>query len=172
MMRRQTLQIESEKRALLRTLLTIVAVGLTIALIVLGYLFRRYSQSSTLVSAAETKASAAEAQFQQCSQELQEKRSILEGQAKRVEKRSELIASLIPKVTNKSISDAEMAHLAHAIYETPGRAIVLPSIPPDSILRRYRYRADNQSYSYVLVAGNVEGKWTLYSNLVSKSRSE
>jgi hypothetical protein len=44
MMRRQTLQIEAEKRSLLRTLLTAVAVALTISLILLGYLFRRWSQ--------------------------------------------------------------------------------------------------------------------------------
>ncbi len=172
MMRRQTLQIEAEKRSLLRTLLSVVAVALTITLILLGYLFRRYSQSSTLITMAENRATAAEAQSQTLSTELQEQRALLEGQAKRHEQRSNIVSSLVPKIMNKSASDAEIGQLAHAIYELPGRSIAVPSIPPDAILKRYRHRAGNQAFAYVLVAGIVDGKWVLYSNLVSKGRPE
>lgn len=172
MMRRQTLQIEAEKRSLLRTLLTGVAIALTIALILLGYLFRRYSQSSSLISTADNKAAAAEAQLQTCSSELQEKRAILEAQGKRTEQRSETIASLVAKVMSKSASDAEIGQLAHAVYELPGHSTTLPSIPPDKILKRFRHRSGGQNYAYVLVGGIVDGKWTLYSNLVAKGRAE
>ena len=172
MMRRQTLQIEAEKRSLLRTLLTGVAVALTITLILLGYLFRRYSQSTTLINNAEAKAAAAEAQLQSCSSELNEKRGILEAQAKRAEQRSETISRLIPRVMSKNASDAEIGQLANAVYELPGHSVVLPSIPPDRLLRRYRHRTGNQVSAYILVAGIVDGKWTLYSNLVAKGQSE
>lgn len=172
MMRRQTLQIEAEKRSLLRTLLTGVAVALTITLILLGYLFRRYSQSSTLISNAESKAAAAQAQLQSCSNELIEKRGILEAQAKRSEQRSDTISRLIPKIMSKNASDAEIGQFANAVYELPGHSVALPSIPPDSLLRRYRYRAGNQVSAYILVAGIVDGKWTLYSNLVGRGQSE
>jgi hypothetical protein len=172
MMRRQTLQIEAEKRSLLRTLLTGVAVALTITLILLGYLFRRYSQSNTLISSAENKAAAAEAQFQTCSTELQEKRGILDAQAKRAEQRTEAISRLIPRVMSKTASDVEIGQFANAVYELPSHSVVLPSIPPDSLLRRYRHRSGNQVSAYILVAGIVDGKWTLYSNLVAKGQSE
>ncbi|MEP7271714.1 MAG: hypothetical protein ABI882_09420, partial [Acidobacteriota bacterium] len=137
-----------------------------------GFLFRRYSQSSSLISTAENKATAAESQLQGCATELQEKRAILDAQANRVEQRNSQISSLVPRILSKSASEGEIAQLAHAIYELPGHSISLPSIPPDGILKRYRYRAGNQAFAYILVAGLVDGKWTLYSNLVGKSRPE
>lgn len=172
MMRRQTLQIEAEKRAMMRTLLMIVAVALMIALILLGFVYRRYSQSAGLISTAETRAATADAQLQDCSKELQEKRAILESQARNLEKANEQVASLIPRVMSKVASDAEIALLAHRIHESPGRSIALPGIPPDKILKRYRYRSGGLLHAYVLVAGNVDGRWILYSNLVGKSRGE
>ena len=65
-----------------------------------------------------------------------------------------------------------MDRIAHAIYELPGHSTTLPSIPPDRILKRFRHRSGGQNYAYVLVAGMVDGKWTLYSNLVAKGRAE
>ena len=170
MVRRQTLQIEAEKRSFLRTLLTVVSAVLILALILIAFLFRRYSQSSSLIGAAEEKASAADAQYQRCNQELQEKRSALEAQARKVTQRSEQIGLLVPKVINKSASETEIATLANAIYESPGHSIELPSIPPGKILRRYRYRSGDQVYSYLLVAGAFDGKWVLFSNLMAKGR--
>jgi hypothetical protein len=46
--------------------------------------------------------------------------------------------------------------------------IELPSIPPDDVLRRYRTRVDGQPRAYILVAGEIDGKWRLYSVLVKK----
>jgi hypothetical protein len=169
MMRRQTLQVEAEKRAIFKTLLTGVSIILALSLLILGYLYRQYSQSSSLISAAEARAALAESQFQQANQELQDKRAQLEGIAQREAQRNEKINTLVPAVMRKGASDSEIASLAHAIYETPGRVIELPGIPPDSILRRYRYRSGGEVRAYVLVAGNVNGKWLLYSNLVARA---
>ena len=169
MMRRQTLQIEAEKRAIFRTLLTGVSILLTISLLLLGFLFRRYSQSSSLISEAEARAATAEAQLQQANQELQDKRAQLESIAQRATQRNERINSLVPVAMRKGASDSEVATLAHAIYESPGHVIELPGIPPNSILRRYRYRSGGDVRAYVLVAGNVNGKWLLYSNLVARA---
>ena len=170
MMRLQTLQIEAEKRSLLRTLVIGVGIALTITLILLGFVFRRYSQSSTLIANAENKAAAAEAQLQTVSTELQEKRAILEAQAKRAEQRNETITTLIPMIMGRNASDAEIGSFANAVYELPGHSVTLPSIPPDSLLRRYRYRSGNQVSAYILVAGIVDGKWTVYSNLVARGK--
>jgi len=172
MMRRQTLQIEAEKRAMFRTLLMGVSILLALSLLSLGYIFLRYSQSSSLISAAEARASLAEAQYQKANQELQDKRAQLESISQRAAQRNEKINSLLPAVMRKGASDGEIAALAHAIYESPGHVIELPGIPPDSILRRYRYRSGGEVRAYVLVAGNVNGKWLLYSNLVARAEEK
>ena len=172
MMRRQTLQIEAEKRAIFKTLLMGVSIVLTLSLLLLGFLFRRYSQSSSLISAAESRASLAEAQYQQVNQELQDKRAQLESIAQRTAQRNERVNTLVPAVMRKGASDSEIATLAHAIYGSPGHVIELPSIPPDSILRRFRYRSGGEVRAYVLVAGNLNGKWLLYSNLVARAEEK
>jgi hypothetical protein len=110
-----------------------------------------------LINAADTKAAAAEAQSQACSAELQEKRAILEAQAKRAEQRTETITALIPKVMSKTASDAEIGRLANAVYELPSHSVLLPSIPPDALLRRYRHRSGDQVSAYVLVGDSSMG---------------
>ena len=59
-----------------------------------------------------------------------------------------------------------VAELADAIYNQPGHSITLPSIPPDNVLRRFRWRVDGVPHTYMMVAGLVDNKWRLYSNLV------
>lgn len=169
MMRRQTLQIEAEKRAFLRSLLIITAALLALSLIIAGFLFRSYRESSALISAAEERRNTAEAQAQQCAEELSNKTTQLEKYEQQTAARNDRIAALLPRVLGRSASDTEVAALAHAIYETPGHMIELPSIPPDKILRRYRYRADGRLHAYILVAGKVDDRWRLYSNLVGTS---
>jgi hypothetical protein len=169
MMRRQTMQIEAEKRTLLRTGLMIVAVLLTISLLLLGYLYRQYSISGSVVSAAESRAAASDSQYQVCAKELSEKKGILDAQSAELAARNKVIEDVLPKVMRKQGSDADVARLAHAIYAQPGHVIALPGVPPDEILRRMRYRTGNATFAYVLIAGLVDSKWLLYSNLVGKS---
>ena len=170
MMRRQTLQIEAEKRALLRTLLIVIAVLLGISLLFLIFLYRHYSLSSDLIGSAETRAAASDAQFQACSKELSEKKAILDGMAAEASKQNQLINDIMPRVLRDQASDAEVARFAHAIYAQPAHAVALPSIPPDRILRRFRYRTGGLLHTYVLVAGLVDGRWVLYSNLTGKGK--
>jgi hypothetical protein len=66
----------------------------------------------------------------------------------------------------RTARDTEIAELAHAIYQQPGHVIELPSIPPDEVLRTYRTRVDGRLHRYILVAGQLDVKWVLYSLLV------
>jgi len=171
MMRRQTLQIESEKRTLLRTLLIIVAILLAISLLVLVFFYRHYSVSSELIGSAETRAAASESQYQACSKELAEKKAILDGQAGEAAKQDKLVNDIMPRVLRNQSSDAEIARFSHAIYAQAGHMVALPSIPPDRLLsRRFRYRAGGQLLTYVLVAGLIDGQWVIYSNLVGRGK--
>ena len=171
MVRRQTMQIEAEKRALLRYTLIVAGLLLAASLAALGWVYQRYSSGERRVETAQQRASALEAELTRMRVELREKTTILEKIAAERAKADQTINMLVPKVLNKSAADAEVAELAHAIFQLPGHSVTLPSIPPDNILRRYRLRKDDRPYSYILVAGLVDGKWVLYSNLV-KNRED
>jgi len=168
MVRRQTMQIEAEKRALLKWVLIVVSLLLAGSVILTGWMFRRYSISEDLIRNADERRVSAENQLRQVSRELAEKKAIEEKNAATVAQRNAVIDSVVPKMLAKTASDDELTNLARAIYETPGRVIDLPGIPPDNVLRRYRTRVDGQPRAYILVAGDIDGKWKLYSILVKK----
>jgi len=162
------MQIEAEKRALLRWVLIVVSLLLAGSVILTGWMFRRYSVAEDLIRNADDRRSSAENQLRQVSRELAEKKAILEKSAATVAQRNAVIDSTVPKMLAENATDAELTDLARAINETPERAIELPSIPPDKVLRRYRARVDGQPRAYIMVAGEIDGKWVLYSILVKK----
>ncbi len=166
MVRRQTMQIEAEKRAALRWTLIVIAVLLAASLVLTALMYRNYSTADHRIKTAETKAADMERQYQKVSMELAEKQAILDANKATLGKQNAAIDSIVPKMLGKAAKENEIAELAHAIYQQPGHVITLPGIPPDNVLRRYRIRIDGKPHSYVLVAGLVDGKWLLYSNLV------
>jgi hypothetical protein len=168
MVRRQTMQIEAEKRALLRWVLIVVSLLLAGSVILTGWMFRRYSVAEDLIRNADERKVSAENQLRQVTRERDELKAIQEKSAATVAKRNALIDAAVPKMMAKTASDDELADLARAINETPQQVIELPGIPPDNVLRRYRTRVDGQPRAYVLIAGEIDGKWRLYSVLVKK----
>jgi hypothetical protein len=167
MVRRQTMQIEAEKRALLRWALIGASALMIGSLFLTAWMFRRYSLAEDLVRTADEKRLSAENQLQQVNRELAEKKAILERSAAAVAKQNADVASIMPKMISKSATPAELAALAHAIYQMPGHMIDLPSIPPDKALgRRLKTRVGEQLLTYILVAGELDDKWVLYSVLV------
>jgi hypothetical protein len=168
MVRRQTMQIEAEKRALLRWVLIVVSLLLAGSVILTGWMFRRYSVAEDLIRNADDRKASAENQLRQVTRERDELKAIQQKMAAAVAQRNAVIDSLVPKMLAKTATDADLADLARAINETPEQVIELPSIPPDDVLRRYRTRVDGQPRAYILVAGEIDGKWRLYSVLVEK----
>jgi hypothetical protein len=168
MVRRQTMQIEAEKRALLRWVLIVVSLLLAGSVILTGWMFRRYSVAEDLIRNADDRKASAENQLRQVTRERDDLKAIQQKMAAAVAQRNAVIDSLVPKMLAKTATDADLADLARAINETPEQVIELPSIPPDDVLRRYRTRVDGQPRAYILVAGEIDGKWRLYSVLVKK----
>jgi hypothetical protein len=166
MVRRQTMQIEAEKRALLRWALIAVTLFLAGALMLTGWMYTRYSAADSEVQDALARARTVEGQFQQVSRELAEKKSILEKSASSLSKQNEVIQTTIPKILNRTARDQELGEFAHAVFQQPGHVIELPGIPPDAVLRSYRIRIDDRPLKYTMVAGLLNGKWHLYSVLV------
>jgi len=168
MVRRQTMQIEAEKRALLKWVLILVSLLLAGSVILTGWMFRRYSVAEDLIRNSDDRRVSAENQLRQVSRERDDLRAIQQKSAAAVAQRNAVIDSIVPRMLAKMASDDELAELARAINETPEQVIELPSIPPDKVLRRYRTRVDGQPRAYVLIAGEIDGKWRLYSVLVKK----
>jgi len=168
MVRRQTMQIEAEKRALLRWVLIVVSLLLAGSVILTGWMFRHYSASEDLIRSADERRASADNQLRQVSRERDELKAIQLKSAAAVAQRNAVIDSIVPKMLAKTASDDELTTLARAINETPEHVIDLPGIPPDNVLRRYRTRVDGQPRAYILLAADIEGKWKLYSILVKK----
>src|SRR5262245_27872249 len=167
MVRRQTMQIEAEKRALLRWALIGVSALMILSLFLTAWMFRRYSLADDQVRTADEKRVSAESQLQQVNRELAEKKAILEKSAAEVARQNAAVSSIVPKLIGKSATPADLAELAHAVYQAPGHVIDLPSIPPDKALgRRYKIRVGEQLLTYILVAGEIDDQWKLYSLLV------
>ena len=162
------MQIEAEKRALLRWVLIVVSLLLAGSVILTGWMFRNYSASEERIRNADERKASAENQLRQVTRERDELKAIQQKMSAAVAQRNAVIDSIVPKMLAKTASDGELTDLARAINETPEQVIELPSIPPDNVLRRYRTRVDGQPRAYVLIAGEIDGKWRLYSILVKK----
>lgn len=172
MVRRQTMQIEAEKRALLRWTLIVMTFLFAASLVLSGLMYQRYSSADGTIQAAETRATNAENQLQQVSRELAEKKSILEKNSAALAKQNAVIESTIPKMLSRTAPENELGELAHAIYDQPGHMVQLPSIPPNEVLRSYRFRVDGRPNKYTFVPGLIDGKWVIYSVLVKNQEDK
>lgn len=166
MVRRQTMQIEAEKRALLRWTLIVVTILFAFALVLSGLMYQRYSTAEGRIEEADTRATTAEAKLQEVSKELDDKKKILEANSATRAKQDSVIQNVVPKMLNRTASDSELGELAHAAFNQPGHVIQLPSIPPNEVLRSYRYRGEGRPLKYTFVPGLIDGKWVIYSLLV------
>jgi HAMP domain-containing protein len=170
MVRRQTMQIEAEKRALLRWVLIVVSLLLAGSVILTGWMFRRYSVAEDLVRNADERKASAETQLRQVSRERDELKAIQQKNSAAAAQRNAVIDSITSKMLAETATDGEIAELARAINETPAQVIDLPGIPPDKVLRGWhRIRVDGQIRAYVLVAAQIDGKWRLHSVLIRSS---
>jgi hypothetical protein len=168
MVRRQTMQIEAEKRALLKWVLIAVSLLLAGSVILTGWMFRRYSMTEDLIRSADERKAIAENQLRQVSRERDELKAVQDKNAATVAQRNAIIENTVPRMLAKIAGNDELTTLARAINEMPGSMIDLPGIPPDNVLRRYRTSVNGQPRAYVLLAADIEGKWKLHSILVKK----
>lgn len=172
MVRRQTMQIEAEKRALLRWTLIVVTVLFAFSLVLSGLMYQRFSTAEGRIEAADLRASSAEAKLKEVSKELADKKAILEANSASAAKQNSIIETVVPKMVNRTASDNELSELANAVYNQPGHMAQLPSIPPNEVLRSYRYRVDGRPVKYTIVPGLIDNKWVIYSLLVKNQEDK
>src|SRR5262245_32659375 len=96
MVRRQTMQIEAEKRAVLQLALIVVRLLFASPLLLLGWMYRRYSSADGDVRAARSEAAEYKSKFDDTSRELAEKKAILEKNAAETAKQNAVIESVRP----------------------------------------------------------------------------
>src|SRR5262245_66383157 len=81
MVRRQTMQIEAEKRALLRWVLIVVSLLLAGSVILTGWMFRSYSVAEDKIRNADERKASAENQLRLVSRERDELKAIQQKNA-------------------------------------------------------------------------------------------
>ncbi len=167
MVRRQTIQIESEKRALLKMVATWTSIACAVGLLVAGFFFYLYASNQSEVTASRTKIAQLEGQLKKTSDELQKKQAELERRAQVAAARKQQYDTLLAKAMSSSASYTELATLAKEIHESPQKYVEVAGTPPSSIFKWYKVRENNKTYTYALVPGNVEGKYQINSILVS-----
>jgi hypothetical protein len=169
MVRRQTIQIEAEKRSLISLLLTITSVALLVALVALAVVSYLYLNGKGAVDEAKARVADAEAKLQQATRELQEKTALLEKRAEVAAQRKGRFDELLGKVLSQTASYTEIGEFAKEVYESPQKVVEVQRMPPSSLFKYYKYRTGNQVQTYVLVPGQIGGRWLIYSNLTAVS---
>ncbi|MFN7945949.1 MAG: hypothetical protein U0Z53_11395 [Blastocatellia bacterium] len=168
--RRQTMQIEAEKRALLRFLCLVLAVLLIGALVAAALAWGLYRRNIGIADEARARVAELQQQFDQTNRALQEKTAELDRIKNSAKQQQQRLNEMIPRVMSGSASSAEIGEFAHLVYESPGRRVNVPRVPPNDLFTRFfRFRAEGKVKKYVLVAGEIDGQWVIYSNLVSNN---
>src|SRR5581483_11789524 len=165
--RRQTMQIEAEKRALLRFMVMVLSILLIGALLAAGMFYGMYQRNINIADSAASRIEALQKQLDESTRALREKKAELEKITNAA--RQQQLEGMSPKILSKAASTAEIGEFAHNVYESPGRRVEVPRPPPNDLFTRfYRYRtADGKTQKFVLVAGELDGRKVIYSNLVS-----
>ncbi|HZS05629.1 MAG TPA: hypothetical protein VFD58_12385 [Blastocatellia bacterium] len=167
--RRQTMQIEAEKRALLRFMVMVLSILLIGALLAAGMFYGMYQRNINIADSAASRIEALQKQLDESTRALREKTAELEKITNAARQQQQQLEGMIPKILSKAASTAEIGEFAHNVYESPGRRVEVPRPPPNDLFTRfYRYRtADGKTQKFVLVAGELDGRKVIYSNLVS-----
>lgn len=167
MVRRQTIQIETEKRALLKMVAVWTSIACAVGLAIAGFFFYLYASNRSEVTDSRTKIAQLEDQLKKTQEELQKKTAELERRAQVAAERKQQYEMLLAKAMNSAASYTEVTQLAKEIYESPQKSVEVPKPPPSSLFKWYKYRENNKTYTYALVPGQIEGKYYINSILVS-----
>ena len=168
--RRQTMQIEAEKRALLRFLcfvLGFLSVGALVLAVMAWGLYRR---NVNVADEATARAATLQQELDQTKATLQTKTAELDQIRNSARQQQQRLTELIPRALSSGAGAGEIGEFASLVYEAPGRRVAVPRLPPNNLFTRfYRHRVEGKVRKFVLVAGEVDGQWVIYSNLVSSN---
>jgi len=167
--REQIEQEQAARRRLLVLALLIVTAALVGAIILLSTSYGLYGRSVSQKQTLSDENSALKSQAAVTNQQLNE---LQQKQASYDQTRTEARAKLqkiLPAALAPSSGGREASMLASMLYGLPDHQIEVDRKPPDSLFRNWRVKSGDITSTYALVGGFVDGKWIIYSNLISKS---
>jgi hypothetical protein len=167
MVRRQTIQIETEKRALMRTIAIATSIACGVCLALAAFFAYLYVSGRMAVTGAEGKIAASEDKYRKTNEELQKKTAELEKRAQVAAGRKQRFDELLSKAMGNRANGVEIGELAKEIYDSPQKVVEVQGIPPSSLTRWYKHRTNDKTYTFSLISTNLEGKNYLYSILMN-----
>jgi hypothetical protein len=167
--REQIQQEQSARRRLLMLALLVVTGALVGAIILLSTSYGLYSRGLSLQQSLGNENATLKNQAAQCNQQLNDLQQKQTGMDQtRADARGRL-QKVLPAALSASSGGKEASALASMLYTLPDHQIELDRKPPDSIFRNWRVKSGDMTNTYALVGGFVDGKWIIYSNLITRS---
>jgi cell division protein FtsB len=166
--REQIEQTESAKRHWLFLALIISIAALVGAIVLLSTNYALYSSSESAKKKLAQENAALKSRADETQQQLDGKNA---QEAKDAEARAEAqtkLEPLIPAVLRGNASPSQIASFARMVHSLPNGRVELDAKPPDKLFRNWKASVGSTTETYTLVGGFVDGKWVVYSNLVSR----
>jgi hypothetical protein len=166
--REQIEQTESSKRRAL-----LLALGLCIAALIgsIAWLSTNYALYFSSESANQKLIQENAALRLRADQTQQQLDSANAELGKHSQQRAEAQAKfekLLPEVLRGNASPNQFATFAQMVHSEASGRIELDQKPPDKLFRNWKVSGGDEPGVYALVGGFVDGKWVVYSNLVSR----
>lgn len=78
------------------------------------------------------------------------------------------MTAISPSVLNGKASGNQVADFARMVYQQPSSRVETDAKPSNEIFRNWKLKDGDSTEIYALVGGFADGKWVVYSNLLSK----
>lgn len=166
--RDQIEQTESAKRHWLFLALIISIAALVGSIVLLSTNYALYSKSESDKKKLAQENATLKSHADETQQQLDAKNA---QDAKDAEARAEAqtkLQPLIPAVLQGNASPAQITSFARMVHALPAGRVELDTKPPDKLFRNWKASVGSTTEIYALVGGFVDGKWVVYSNLISR----
>lgn len=166
--REQIQQGEAAKRRLLFVTLVVTAAALVGAIILLATSYSLYASSQSARDKIAQDFQALKQQSDKWNKELQEIHTREATAAREREEARSRLDGMLHSALSEGANSRDIAALAEMVFNLPDHEVTIEKKPPDNMFRNWKVNTGGGTSVYALVGGLVDGKWVIYSNLVSK----
>jgi cell division protein FtsB len=166
--RAQIEQNESMKRRWLVLGLAVALISFTLTLLLLFSDYAQYSSISTDNQRLSDQNAALKARADKTQQQLDARNAKEAADAQARSENHARLQAVLPAVLSGKASGGEIASFAKMVYESPTSRVEVTERPSNEIFRNWKATSGDNTEVYSLVGGFVDGKWVIYSNLLSQ----
>ena len=160
-------QDQAAKRRVLFIAFAVCAAALVVAVVSLSTFYSLYAKGRTTIDNLTAENASLKTKVQEYSSQLDEIKNKEAATAQsRAEAQSRLYKAL--PAAFGGASGAGRGNLAQMIYELPDHSIQTGDKPPDNLFHNWKVNTESGLDVYTMVGGFVEGKWVIYSDLISR----